>query len=342
MVFGMVLASSGADAQAEVPDFEPARQPADKANPANHVEAEIRQLLAELPGRTSMVFTQLTDSGPVVLHGVDADEPMAIGSGFKLFVFGTLADEVNQHRRRLENVMQLEAKLLGPPHSEMADWPMGSPVTLNTLTLKMISISDNTATDHLIHLLGRRPIERQMVTMGNRHAELNLPLMDTRDMVMLRDRKTGLPGKKYQKLDEAGRRAFLADHFQGVPDYDALDFDTGAFDLAEWYASPLDMARTMDWIYRHTQKGMPAASMRAILAIDPKLKCDPKVWPYVGFKGGSEDQLLAGNWLMQNANGNWYTFHVFYNSPEQKVDQAQMVEVVTKIQQAIEAALQKP
>src|SRR5690606_26475975 len=126
-------------------------------------------------------------------------------------ILGTLASEVNNGRRRLDNTMLLDARWIGPPQSELTDWPLGSPVTLNTLALKMISVSDNTATDHLLHLLGRRRVERQMAVMGHQHPEWNRPLLFTREMVMIRDKRAPDREQQYARLDEAGRRKFLAE-----------------------------------------------------------------------------------------------------------------------------------
>jgi Beta-lactamase enzyme family len=288
-----------------------------------------------LPGHTGFLFTELTPEGPKEICGIRQDERFAVGSSFKLFILGTLADDVNADRRGLDNVMRLQADLVGPPHSEMASWPVNSPVTLQTLALKMISISDNTATDHLLYLLGRQNVERQMEQMGDSHADWNRPLLSTRDMTMLRDKKTGLLGRQYQQLEEAARRKFLEDHFQGVPNYEDLDFDTAAYDVAEWYATPLDMAHALAWLKTATEEGKPAHPLRGVLAVEPKLAVDAKMWPYVGFKGGSEDQLLAGNWLLKNKNGRWYTFHVFYNNPDGKADQEQAVKVINTIMMAI-------
>lgn len=295
------------------------------------VEADIEKTLATLPGDTSFVFTELRDGKPDVLFGVRADQRMAVGSSFKLFILGTLIEEVNQGRRRQGDTMLLRPDLTGPPHSELADWPIGAPVTLYTLALKMISISDNTATDHLIYLLGRENIERQMALMGHGDPAVNRPLLSTREMTMLRDKKRDLPGKAYQQLDEAGKRKFLADRFTGVPNYNELDFDAGAYKLAEWYASPIDMAQAMAWIQANTAAERPAHLIRAILSIDPKLPHDAKVWPFVGFKGGSEDQLLAGNWLLQNQNGRWYTMHLYYNNPTGPANQELMIGAIGKI-----------
>ncbi|MEX0676366.1 MAG: serine hydrolase [Pirellulales bacterium] len=310
--------------------------PATPQQPAGDVAAVARAALDQLPGHTGFLFTELTGEDPRVLYALREDERFAIGSSFKLFILGALADEVNADQRGLDNVMRLRADLKGPPHSEMASWPIDSPVTLQTLALKMISTSDNTATDHLLCLLGRERVERQMVEMGDRHAQWNRPLLSTREMTMLRDKKSPLAGSEYQELDLAARRRFLADHFRGVPDYEDVDFDAAAYNLAEWYATPLDMARALSWLKNHTQVVNPAHPLRAVLAVEPKLAHDASIWPYVGFKGGSEDQLLAGNWLLKHKNGRWYTFHVFYNNPHGTADQEPMMAAIVAIFAAIE------
>lgn len=303
------------------------------------VEADAHAALATLPGHSGFAFTELTEDGPVLLAGVRQDEKFAVGSTFKLFILGTLADDVNNDRRQLESIMLLEPKLNGPPASEMAQWPAGSPVTLHTLALKMIWISDNTATDHLHYLLGRERIEKMMHTMGDKHAEWNTPLLSTREMTELRDRKTGMLGREYQKLDDAAKRKFLAERLPAPGDYDALDFDTSAYDVAEWYATPLDMASAFAWLKSHTEADQPAHKLRDVLTVDKKLTYDAKIWPYVGFKGGSEDQILAGNWLLKNANGHWYTFHLYWNNPQGKADPQKLLEALNLIFHAIQAAV---
>src|SRR5262249_28842533 len=132
----------------------------------------------------------------------------------------------------------------------------------------------------------------------------------------------------------------LTEHFQGAPDYEALDFETGAYDVAEWYATPMDMAKALFWIQQNTEDGDPAALVRQILTVDPKLPHDAKVWPFVGFKGGSEDQLLAGNWLLKNKNGKWYTMHVYYNDPESKADPEKLIGVIGEVFKAVQAGVE--
>ncbi|HTN73942.1 MAG TPA: serine hydrolase [Pirellulaceae bacterium] len=305
------------------------------------VEAVATKALDAVPGDSAFVFTRVLTTTVEPLYGVHAEQRLAVGSSFKLFILGRLIDDVNTGRRRLSDTMVLQRTLHGPPQSEMASWPVGSPVALHTLALKMIWISDNTATDHLHFLLGRERIEQQMQAMGHGDPSVNRPLLSTREMTILRDKKLGSPGIAYQKMTEGQKRAYLAKQFGTDPDYAQLDFDTNAYKLAEWYASPLDMAQSLAWIYHNTGDAKPAHALRAVLTVDPKLKYDPAVWTFVGFKGGSEDQLLAGNWLLRHRNGNWYTFHCYFNNPEGEIKPEQVLPVMETILRAIEPTLEK-
>lgn len=306
------------------------------------VDETASKALAHVPCESAFVFTQITEDGVEPLYGVRENEEFAVGSSFKLFILGELIGEVNAGWKQPSDTMKLQRKFHGPPHSELALWPVGMPVTLNTLALKMISISDNTATDHLLHLLGREKIEERMKEMGHSHPEVNIPLLSTREMTILRNRKLHEPGKRYQKLDEFEKRDLLKSLTSKDPDYsdDALDFDTASYKLAEWYASPMDMARALAWIKHHTEDGSEAAGLRDVLTLDTKLHFDRREWKFAGFKGGSEDQLIAGNWLLQHRNGNWYTFHVFFNNPHGPVTPQQVGAVMGKILNAVEASLE--
>jgi beta-lactamase class A len=239
--------------------------------------------------------------------------------------------------------MLLRRDLIGPPSSELSEWPRASPVTLHTLALKMIWISDNTATDHLLYLLGRKRVEEQLAAMGHADPAVNRPLLFTREMVVIRDRKAPTRVEKYRKLDEAGRRKFLETDIAPLHDYDAVDFDPAAFDTVEWYATPMDMARALDWIRNHTTaatgSSRAAEPLRQVLTVDVKLKLDAMTWPFAGFKGGSEDQVLAGNWLLQHRNGKWYTFHAFFTSKSKKLNPEELLKVMQKVFQIFEVEL---
>jgi hypothetical protein len=179
-----------------------------------------------------------------------------------------------------------------------------------------------------------------MQAMGHSDPALNRPLLCTREMVMLRDRKAKGRGAKWRKLDEAGRRKFLQTEIAGLRDYEAVDFDTGAFDVAEWYATPLDMAHALDWIRRHTGPGDAGRHLLQVMCVDTgKLEFDRKIWPVVACKGGSEDQLLCGNWLLRHKNGKWYTFHLYFNNDKGKLKLEAVLAVGQKMFATIDAVV---
>lgn len=69
----------------------------------------------------------------------------------------------------------------------MRDGTAGAELTLAVLTLAefadhMVSISDDTATDHLIHHLGREAVQRQLALFGHCRPEAGTPLLTTRAM----------------------------------------------------------------------------------------------------------------------------------------------------------------
>lgn len=309
------------------------------AEPKGDDKSTPNELLGTLPGRTAFALFELTERGPEVVQAANEKERFPVGSSFKLYILGTLADDLNAGLRRAEDVMLLRKDLIGPPGSEMAAWPIGSPVTLHTLALKMISISDNTATDHLLYLLGRENVEAHLGLMGHGEPSVNIPLLSTREMVLLRDKANGTPGKKYREMSVPERRQYLDEYCRGPVDYEKVDFDAASYDLAEWYASPMDMSHALDWLRRHGEEGMPGHVAREILAVDPKLPRNVNVWPYIGFKGGSEDQIIAGNWLLRHKNGRWYTLHIYCSSEKEKLDPEKFLKVAEGIFASVTAKL---
>ena len=58
--------------------------------------------------------------------------------------------------------MTLEAGHISLPSGILQDWPVGTPLTLQTLASLMISESDNTATDALLATVGREAVEEKL------------------------------------------------------------------------------------------------------------------------------------------------------------------------------------
>jgi len=284
-----------------------------------------------LPGAASVAVARLVDGPPAILAGLEPDRPLGIGSGFKLFILAELSRQIRAGRRHWSDVVALDRRSI--PTGVLQSWPAGSPVTLHTLAAQMISVSDNSAADTLLATLGRENVERMMATLGVAAAARNRPLISTLEMAAI---KTGPEAglQAWRAADEAGRRALLARDYGAI---DASRIDIGRFagnpialDV-EWFASPADMVRVMDWLRR--EGGEEA---RAILAINtglgPPLRGE---LAYVGFKGGSEPGLFNLTWLVRNRAGTWHVVTASWNNPAAPVEEARLIALMVRAIQLV-------
>ncbi len=198
--------------------------------------------ISKLPGSTSFAVWKLGGEKPEVVASHDPDRVLALGSTFKLYVLGALAKELADGKRKLEDVVRLEEKCRSMPSGQMQSWPIGTSVTIQTLASMMISISDNTATDHLLFTLGREKVEAMLTPMGNTHPEKSIPFLSTGEMFRLKGSEGGKDAGEYVKLDAAKKREMLEKKIDLRP-VDEKSVDLSAFaspshlDDIEWFAS---------------------------------------------------------------------------------------------------------
>jgi len=145
-----------------------------------------------LPGRTSLLIA--TDGKPVAAY--EADTPLAVGSAAKLAVLLALKRAIAQKRFAWNTVVNLDPSWKSLPSSQLRDWPDGTPLTVATLAHLMISISDNTATDALIRIVGREAVEAI--------SPRNTPFLTTRELFTLKTQENAPLRAEWQKSDVAG------------------------------------------------------------------------------------------------------------------------------------------
>ena len=295
--------------------------------PIDDNAAKILADIAALPGTASVLFAPLDDGVPAIAS-MDDTAPLAIGSTFKLYVLSALARSIERGEHRWDEVVPLTTRSF--PSGQMQDWPVGAPVTLHTLASMMIAISDNTATDQLIAVLGRDAVEAEMRASGHAGPARMQPFLSTLELFAL---KGDPPARaEYLGRGEAGRRAWLKE----------LDSRTGgdprkvapprfssptAIDTVEWFASGQDLRAIMR---RIAQLDDPTA--RAILAIHPSVAAPMRAqWRYVGFKGGSEPGVLNLTWLLQDRDGAWFVLTLGWNNPAHDVDKQALELIAMRI-----------
>jgi hypothetical protein len=100
------------------------------------------------------------EKGGKDLVAVGADAPLAVGSSFKPSYINALSDAVQTGRLFWSRIVPLQAKWRSVPSGILQDWPAGAPVTVETLAGLMISLSDNTAADAVMDVVGRAVIAK--------------------------------------------------------------------------------------------------------------------------------------------------------------------------------------
>lgn len=288
--------------------------------------ALIRELQA-LPGQISFAIARVDDGAPAMVAGHQPDRALAIGSAFKLVVLAELSRQIQAGQRRWSDVVPLDRRSL--PTGVMQAWPRGAPVTLHTLASLMISVSDNTATDMLLHVVGRDGVERMMATLGWSAAARNRPFLSTMELSAL---KLGPPEllAAWRGGDEAARRRLLTEGVDQVTpeSLDLTRFTAGpiAIDTVEWFASAQDLVRTMDWL---RQNGDQTA--RDILAINAGIGQEARArFGYLGYKGGSEPGVINLTFLVRNHAGAWHVATGSWNNPVAPVDELRFVALMTR------------
>jgi beta-lactamase class A len=294
----------------------------------NDSVAGVAAELARLPGTTAFSVAALGETGPSALAGTSGEQVTAIGSSFKLFVLAELVRQIGAGERRWSDVAPLDHRSL--PSGILQDWPAGSPMTLHSLAALMISRSDNSAADTLLHLLGREKVEQLLPALGVKAAARNRPMLSTREVFAIK--ADPALTARWLATDEAQKRALLPPLDATKIDPAALAGAPKAIDSVEWFASPADLVRVMDWLRRQGD-----ATALAILAINsglgPAAAAD---FGYFGYKGGSETGVLQMTFLLRRKNGEWRAVSASWNNSAAALDEARFVALVGRL-----VALQK-
>ncbi len=264
------------------------------------------QAIKKLPGSVNFQVARLGDDIEV-LHELNADKVLAIGSAFKLYLLGAIVEKGVSWA----DVVELRSEHKSIPTGVLQDWPDGALVTVHTLALQMISISDNTATDHLLHYLGRRTVESHLSAMGHRAPERTWPLLTTMEMFKIKSDRRLL--REYVKADVAKRRTLLDQRVRKMSREIDNPYSEGtpvAIDTVEWFASASDLCRAMDWFRRRNDE-----NSLGILAINSAVPFMKGEFDYVGYKGGSEPGVLNFTWLLRTKKGEHLALSMGWNHP---------------------------
>ncbi|MGC5015341.1 serine hydrolase [Streptosporangium sp. DT93] len=274
--------------------------------------------LGEVAPRTGFLAAGIDSRGRCdVAHAVAPDTVRPLGSIFKLYVLGAVAERIRDGRLSWNTRITIAPELKSLGEDGLTTRPDGTTTTVGEAAELMISISDNTATDLLVHTVGREAVEAT-VRRWSGHAGRNTPFLTTREAFLLKGARHPEQARDYLKLDTAGRRAYLRDTVAGQSLSDITLWDgPREIDRLEWFGSPRDVCRAYAGLLRF-EDGRVGKIMSAG---DAGLKLSRQKWPAVWAKGGSETGVLNLSYAARSARGKTYVVTVFASNPDAALDE---------------------
>jgi hypothetical protein len=166
--------------------------------------------------------------------------------------------------------------------------------------------------------------------VGVKAPERNRPFLSTREAFALK-LGDGAALRSWTAADEAGRRALLAGPLAARDaarlDVARLTGQPAAIGEVEWFASPADLVRTMDWLRREGDR-----TTLDILAINPGLgRAAAAPFDYLGFKGGSEPGVLNATFLLRNREGRWIALSATWNNAAAPLDETKFIGLLGRL-----------
>jgi hypothetical protein len=285
---------------------------------------ELDVKLAAKPGTVYLYTASVGEDGLLTpIHVRNGDARLGTGSTFKLYVLGALAEMVMEGKASWDQPLAIRDDWKSLPSGTMQDELPGAEHPLSHYALKMISISDNTATDHLIEFVGRERVEAFMARL-NADPARSTPFLKTRELFALKLAEDRTLGERYIAADVPTRRAMLAP--EGEVGKTAPNLMAAAFwrkpvwiDTLEWFCTGEECARVMvevDRLSRVEGNGPVATAIRT----NPGMGFDRKMWKGVAFKGGSEIGVINLTWLLERADGRRFVVSFGWNDPKSAVD----------------------
>ncbi|MDR3752574.1 MAG: serine hydrolase [Terracidiphilus sp.] len=283
------------------------------AKPANVTDV-IKEFSA-LSGKVSAAVTE----DDKLLASLHPDDALAVGSAFKLAILAAAQEQTAAGKHRLDEVHLLDQSWKSLPSGVLQSWPVGTPLTLATLENEMISVSDNTAADAMLSIVGREEVEK--------FAPRNRPFLSTRETFALKAQGNEALLDRYREADEAHRRAMLGEiDAQPVPSAAQFGEAPVAPDV-EWFFTGAELCGLIE-------KTASTEAMR----INPGL-AKPTDWSQIAFKGGSEGGVLNLTTALTGKNGKHYCVTATWNDTK-PVDQNRFFTIYQELLASLAAAAQ--
>lgn len=293
------------------------------------IEVNLKTIYSDfdaLEGQKSFVIIE----GNKTIAQFNEKLPLAVGSAFKMVVLRALMDKVEDGTLKWSDSYSLREEWkhlpsdvgirFSQPGSLLWGFPVGSSVTIQTMASLMIALSDNTATDALIYIVGRENIEK--------YAQNSIPLITTKELYAFRHPQNADLLHRFRESNLEEKRNILFDINQRP--FPLIDLGSDPKDLdVEWYFSTSQLCSLISEI-----KHLP------LMQINPGI-VERSEWKAVAFKGGSEPGVLNLTTWLETKDGKSYCVSSTWND-SQALDSEKLYQLYNNLISYVKKASTKP
>lgn len=279
-------------------------------NPPDSFE-EIRRRLNE-HANVKLLAANVSSGTCEHITAIDPDSPQPIGSSFKLYVLAALRNAVAMGKVSWNDSLTIRDGLKSLPTGTFQDLDAGTERTVLEFAKVMISDSDNTATDHLIDLLGREAVESVQAMYGHSDPSLNIPFLTTREFFLIKLVYDQEERDAYIAANATERRRILNNDlpsrgFEGVQPGEFPWPQPINIGELEWFASAMDICRALVLLHADARD---QSFVREIMGAVPGFTVDEDKWSYVGYKDGREPGVIHFGWYLERSDGEKFVYTV--------------------------------
>ncbi|WP_127718466.1 serine hydrolase [Halobacteriovorax sp. HLS] len=287
-----------------------------------NTKEELKSILEKSDGINAMLFKKLGKSS---IFSFNEDIQLPLGSTFKLYILLALSEKIKNTSASWDDELEIKDEFKSLPSGDMQNIPSGQKRTLYQFARKMIEISDNTATDHLLAYLGKLEVEKLLRRLNISNPK-NFPFLSTMEMFRTRAFLSKVDVANYSKSSRSERLKIL----EGLKSKSHEELIKG---ITKWGDTPL-YTNEIEWfssaeeictLYK-SLKEQNSSEIEKILSYNTPFIDKNKV-EYAGYKGGSEPGVIYMAYLIER-NKEWECFIASRNNTEKAIDQASFFSLV--------------
>ena len=294
--------------------------------------ADVDAALHLVAPQVRLLVADVSNGSCQPVHSIDPATAAPLGSAFKLYVLDALGNAVAAGKVGWNQPLTVTAQFKGLPPGDLQNEPDGTQISVLDTAAKMISVSDNTATDMLISLVGRSAVEAALTATGMASPALDRPFLTTREIFILKLDQWPALAERYNAADEPHRRALLAGTVDraALPPVAAAGAWTTPRDVnsLEYFASASDICHAYTSLAALARRPGLSPIGQVISLNDDGLQLDPAQWKTTWFKGGSEPGVLTLAYLATTRTGRSYVVTVLAENPSQPIDETTAIPVI--------------